>query len=150
MSTQSGNNSRLNEDFAEMFPANLSLSEILNDNNVVNEILVDTDEVSGSQPLSYNRELLSSSEITPIYVKSKNRNNFAALLVERLFDVQTRLKSNVAGRGKERLDPEIMQYIKAKVFEFYECNASEVKDQWKKCITSIDDKSRGLRRKTHV
>ena len=70
-----------------------------------------------------------------------------ALLVERLFDAPTRLKSNVTGRGKERLDPQIMQYIKAKAFAFYECNPSEIKGEWKKCIKSIDDKSRGLKRK---
>ena len=92
-------------------------------------------------------ELLSSAEITPIYVKSCNRRNFAALLVERLFDVETRLKSNVSGRGKERLDPEVMKYIKAKVFEFYECCPSETKVEWRKCITSIDEKSRALKKR---
>ena len=50
-------------------------------------------------------ELLSPAEITPIYVKSRNRQNFSALLVEKLFDVPTRLRSNVSGRGKEKLDP---------------------------------------------
>ena len=125
---QSGNNSisaRVNEDFAEMFSstlsdsnADLSLSAMLNDSSFVSEIFVNTNEVADSQPLSYIRELLSSSEITPIYVKSKNRNNFAALLVECLFDVPTRPKSNVTGRWKERLDPEIMQYIKAKILNF--------------------------------
>ena len=151
---QSGNNSisaRVNEDFAASTlsdsSADLSLSAMLNDSSFVSEIFVNTNEVAGNQPLSYIRELLSSSEITPIYVKSKNRNNFAALLVECLFDVPTRPKSNVTGRGKERLDPEIMQYIKAKDFEFYECLASEVKEEWKKCIKSIDDKSRALKSK---
>ena len=77
---------------------------------------------------------------------------FAALLVEWLFDVQTRLKSNVAGCGKERLDPEVMGYgyIKAKVFQFYECNVSEIKDEWKKCIKSMDNKSRALKKKKTV
>ena len=111
--------------------ADFSLSAMLKDSSFVSEIFVNTNEVAGSQPLSYTRELLSSSEITPIYVKSKNRNNFAALLVESLFDVPTRPKSNVTGRGKEHLDPEIMQYIKAKDFEFYKCLASEVKEKWK-------------------
>ena len=86
---QSGYNSisaRVNEDFAEMFSsmlsdssADLSLSAMLNDSSFVSEIFINTSEVADSQPLSYTRELLSSSEITPIYVKSKNRNNFAAL-----------------------------------------------------------------------
>lgn len=49
------------------------------------------------------------------------------------------MQSNVAGRGKEQLDPEIMQYIKAKVFEYYECNSSEIKEEWAKCIVAIDE-----------
>lgn len=139
---------RSNDDF-DIFSSTLNdsgvglqLAAMSNDNSICN-----TNEVDDSQPSLYSRELLSSAEITPIYVKSRNRNNFAALLVERLFDVPTRLKSNVAGRGKERLDPEIMQYIKSKVFGFYECNGSEVEDEWKKCVKSIDDKSRALKRK---
>ena len=56
------------------------------------------------------------------------------------------MRSNVAGRGKEQLDPEIMQYIKAKVFEYYECNSSEIKEEWAKCIVAIDEKSRALKR----
>ena len=95
-------------------------------------------------------ELLSSAEITPIYVKARNRYNFAALLVEKLFDVPTRLRSNVAGRGKERLDPNIMKYVKAKVFEFYECPQSNIEDEWKKCIKSIDDKSRALKKRKEL
>ena len=71
---------------------------------------VSTNKVNGSdnEDFHYKWELLSSAEITLIYVKSRNRNNFAALLVQRLFDIQTRLKSNVAGCGKERLDHEVM------------------------------------------
>ena len=128
----------------------LIIPAIPTDNGMVP--LVSTNKANGSdnEDFHYKWELLSSAEITPIYVKSRNRNNFAALLVERLFDVQTRLKSNVAGRGKERLDPEVMGYIKAKVFQFYECNVSEIKDEWKKCIKSIDDKSRALKKKKTV
>ena len=96
----------------------------------------------------YSRELLSSAEITPIYTKSKNRHNFAALLVKHLFDVHTRMRSNVSGCGKEKLDPDIMVYIKAKVFEHYECNPSEVKKEWARCVTAIDEKSRALRKLT--
>lgn len=95
----------------------------------------------------YSKEFLSSSELTPIYVKSRNRRNFAALLVVRLFDIPTRMRSNVAGRGKEKLDPEIMKFVKAKTFEYYECSASEVKEEWNKCIVSIDEKSRALKKR---
>ena len=52
----------------------------------------------------------------------------------------------MSGRGKEKLDPDIMAYIKAKVFEYYECNPSEIKNIWANCITAIDDKSRALKR----
>ena len=82
---QSGNSStsaRVNEDFAEMFSstlsdssADLSLSAMLNDSSFVSDIFVNTNEEADSQPLSYTRELLSSSEITPIYVKSKKESS---------------------------------------------------------------------------
>lgn len=39
-----------------------------------------------------------------------------------------------------------MAYIKAKVFEYYECNPSENKKEWAKCVTAIDDKFRALKR----
>lgn len=66
--------------------------------------------------------------------------------MQRLFDVSTRMRSNVAGRGKEKLDPEIMEYVKAKTFEYYECHPSEVKEEWNKCIVSIDEKSRAVKK----
>ena len=56
-------------------------------------------------------ELIPQSDLVPLYTKSKNRGNFAALMVVRLFDKETRLKSNVRGRGKEKLDPDIMKYV---------------------------------------
>ena len=105
----------------------------------------DSPSVNDETP-TYKSELLSLAEITPIFTKSRNRSNFAALLVKRLFDVPTRMRSNVSGRGKEKLDLEIIAYIKANAFEYYECNASEVKNQWAKCVTGIDDKSRALKR----
>ena len=52
----------------------------------------------------------------------------------------------LAEEKKNYIDPEIIAYIKAKAFEYYECNASEVKNQWAKCVTAIDDKSRALKR----
>lgn len=98
------------------------------------------------KPLSYTKGLLPSSQLTSIFLKSKTRRNFAALLVKRLFDVETRLKSNVSGRGKEQLDPEIIKYVKAKAFEFYECPQSDIKEEWAKCVVSIDEKSRALKK----
>ena len=70
---------------------------------------------------------MPSADITPIYAISCSRHNFAALLIKHLFNVPTRIKSNVAGYGKEKLDPEIIKYAKGKVFKYYECNPVEVK-----------------------
>ena len=151
MSSLSDNSEELNEILTSTLSdngADFSFSAMPSDNNFESEVPVNFElPGSGSQTLLYTKEMLSVSEITLIYIKSKNRSNFAALLVERLFDAPTRLKSNVTGRGKERLDPQIMQYVKAKGFAFYECNPSEINGEWKKCIKSIDDKSRGLKRK---
>ena len=104
--------------------ANINKAE--KDSTII-DLSTSTVEVKTS-PLSYSKELVTPADITPIYVKSQSRTNFAALLVKNLFDVQTTMQSNVAGCGKEQLDPEIMQYIKAKVFEYYECNSSEIKE----------------------
>ena len=62
-------------------------------------------EIANSQ--TYQKELLSSAEITPIYTKSCSRHNLAALLEKRLIDILTRMRSNVVGRGKEKLDPRL-------------------------------------------
>jgi len=112
-------------------------------NNVQDQSLLSVDSATTEQS---SKELLSLAEITPIFTKSRNRHNFAALLVKHLFDVPTRMRSNVAGRGKEKLDPEIIKYIKTKVFEYYECNPSEIKKEWARCVTAIDEKSRALRK----
>ena len=42
---------------------------------------------------------------TNTFTKGKNTGHFAALLVEKLIDEETRMKSNVRGRRKEKLDP---------------------------------------------
>ena len=73
-------------------------------NNVQDHSLLSVDSATTEQS---SKELLSLAEIAPIFTKSHNRHNFAALLVKHLFDVPTRMRSNVAGHGKEKLDPEI-------------------------------------------
>lgn len=128
-------------------PADISMSPNTSGDNQDKDadLSISSTEVQ-TTPFVYSKELLSSSEITPIYVKSRNRRNFAALLVQKLFDIPTRMRSNVAGRGKEKLDPEIIKYVKAKCFDFYECHPSEVKEEWSKCVISIDEKSRALKK----
>ena len=43
-------------------------------------------------------------KICCLFMKSRNRGNLAALLNAELFDKEIRKKSNVRGRGKEKLD----------------------------------------------
>lgn len=80
-----------------------------------------------------------------LFRRSKNRWNLAALLSANLFDEETRLKSNVRGRGKEKLDPDIIQYIKTKCFTYHPSDGNPTAE-WEKCIKSIDMKSRGIKK----
>ena len=47
-------------------------------------------------------ELIPHSEMVRFFTKGKNRPHFAAFLVAHLFDEETRLKSNVRGKGKDK------------------------------------------------
>ena len=54
-------------------------------------------------------ELISPEDMVDHFTKAKNRHHFAAILVAVLIDENTRMKSNVHGRGKEKLDPTIIE-----------------------------------------
>ena len=56
-------------------------------------------------------ELISHSDLVPFFTKGRNRAHFAAILVGELFDEETRVKSNVQGKGKEKLDPTVIEYV---------------------------------------
>lgn len=75
------------------------------------------------------QELVSQERLTELFVKSCFRRNLAVRMARDLFDEETRLKSNVNGRGKERLDPEIIKYIKQNASIIISC---QVKKQKKK------------------
>ena len=93
-------------------------------------------------------DLLSISEVTQFYVKSCSRGNMAAKLVKNLFDEPTRMTSNVNGRDKKRLDPEIMAFVKWKCFEFFPSTSSnKVEEDWSKCVLAIDESCRRLNNK---
>ena len=51
--------------------------------------------------------------------------NFATRFSVRLFDEEMQLTHNVAGRGKPKLDPKIISFIKCKCFEIFPCSVSE-------------------------
>ena len=69
---------------------------------------VDISQVGAEVNVSSN-ELMSHTDIVKYFTKGKTRHHFAALLVAELIDEEMRLKSNVRGRGKEKLDPTIIE-----------------------------------------
>ena len=92
--------------------------------------------------------LIPDAELMQIAMKSCSHMNFAAKLSVRLFDEETRLTHNVAGRGKPKLDPNIISYIKKESFDTFPCNATEnFTSEWSSCITAIDERSRRLKNK---
>ena len=102
---------------------------------------------TGSPMTSHVQESwLSTIELTCIYKASCSRRNFAANLARRMFDEETRKISNVSGkRGKSRLNPIVMEYIKSTVFQFYPISSLiDVPKEWSLCVTAIDETSRRL------
>ena len=80
-------------------------------------------------------------------MKHKTRS-LAAALVNELVDPQTRIRSNVRGRGKDKLDAKIIEFVKRKCFEMFPSDKdSDMKKDWEDWIVSIDDKGRELKRK---
>ena len=81
-------------------------------------------------------------------MKHKSRRSLAAALVNELVDPQTRMRSNVRGRGKDKLDTKIIEFVKRKCFEMFPSDKdTDMKKDWEDCIVSIDDKGRELKRK---
>lgn len=113
-------------------------------------VLLATEEVEvGNMSIEEDdSDLLPSSLLTPIYVKSCSRRNFAVRIIRHVIDKETRKCSNVSGRGKEKLDPQVVKYAKDKCFEYFPCATSAVKDEWSKCVISIDESCRRLNKPT--
>ena len=77
-----------------------------------------------------NDALMSSSELTKWFTKSCSRRNFASNLVRQLFSKEVRKSSNVAGRGKQMLDPVKISYVKSQCFEYFPlCGGEKVDDE---------------------
>ena len=49
------------------------------------------------------------------------------------------MKSNVRGRRKEKLDPNIIDYVKEKCFYYFPTEVDD-EEEWAKCIKNIDKK----------
>ena len=89
---------------------------------------------------------IPEAEIRKIKDGSCSRKNFAKKLAEALFDEETRASSNVSGRGKRKLNPIIIKYVRSICFQFYPHHGDEVAD-WKECIRAINEGNRRLLRK---
>ena len=95
-----------------------------------------------------NANFIPDADIMQIVMKSCSRMNFAARMSVRLFDEETRLTHNVSGRGKPKLDPKRISFIKAKCFEMFPCHVTEnIAAEWGNCVTAIDERSRRLKNK---
>ena len=96
----------------------------------------------------WDEELIHPSILCSLMMKYKSQGSLAAAMVNELFDVETRLKSNVRGRGKDQLNPKEMEHVKKKCFDLFpSARESDTKQDWDDCIVSIDDKGRELKQK---
>ena len=92
-------------------------------------------------------DLLTSGEISQLFLKSCSRKNFATLLVKRLFPEEVRKVSNVSGKDKQQLDPSIIEYVKDTTFVHWPLAQSEKTDkEWGECKIAIDEANRRLNR----
>ena len=120
-------------------------SQVINKTKVV--VTTTPTVPSCSSPTEKDAELLTSGEITQIFIKSCSRKNFASLLVRRLFPEEIRKISNMTGKDKLQLDPEIINYVKTVTFQHWPLAQSEKFDrEWRECKEAIDEANRRLNR----
>jgi len=93
-----------------------------------------------------DRGILRAELVRRLRKKSCSRRNFAAKLVEVLFDKDIRKTSNVAGKwGKRKLNPILIQYIKSLSFQHFPLEEGETQNtEWARCVVAIDEKNRRL------
>ena len=138
----------LNPNFKDILETNLQQEDVPVEGNGVEITNASVEIANASIESGGEPGLLTSADVVPIYVKSCSRRNFAVLLIRRLIDKEVRRRSNVTGKGKERLDPDVVQYVKMKCFEYYPCQATDIKKEWSLCIISIDESCRRLNKGT--
>ena len=80
----------------------------------------------------------------PCFCYKNAVRNFATRIIRYLVDIDTRKRSNVHGKGKEQLDPQVVKYAKIKCFVYFPCPASAMKEEWSMCVIAIDESCRRL------
>ena len=58
-------------------------------------------QVVGEEVQIDSEDLVPLSNVVDMFTKAKSRSRFASYLVEKLFDEETRVKSNVRSKRKE-------------------------------------------------
>lgn len=143
-----GNN---NDDVAVI--DNSSLLTTPTGRNTSTHVAVNFVEVTQERSLLPHRNLnshfLAGNLISELHKQSCSRRNFSTRLVRKLFDENTRRHSNVNGkRGKSKLNPVIMDYVKSLTFQYYPLEAHESEQQeWAGCTVAIDSSCRGLNKR---
>lgn len=74
--------------------------------------------------------MMLQNDFVNAFTKRRYQSHFAAILMEKLFDEDTRVRSIVCGKGKEKLDPTIIRFfiyitfyvlkwVKQKTFQYH-------------------------------
>jgi len=87
-------------------------------------------------------------------MKYKTRRSLAAAMVDELVDTNTRIISNVNGRGRDKetgteklkLDPNIIAYVRRKVFEAHPSDKLSIWKRTGTTVIKIDDQGREIKR----
>jgi len=90
-------------------PITPPVSQVINKTKVV--VTTTPTEPSCSFPAENDADLLTTGEITQIFLRSCSRKNFATLMVRRLIPEDIRKISNMSGKDKLQLDPEIIEKL---------------------------------------
>lgn len=88
---------------------------------------------------------LTSIEINKMKIEACSRRNFAAKLAKHAFTEEERRKCNCRGkRGKDRLDPNRLNVIRALTYHYYPLKQGYDEDEnWlNECVKAIDEVNR--------
>ena len=93
--------------------------------------------------------ILPLTKLMEIKRGSCSRKNFASKLNAELFDIETRKKSNIAGKkNKLKLNPVLVDYIRSAVFQYWPLEGNErFETEWRACHIAIEEKNRQLNNK---
>jgi len=71
----------------------------------------------------------------------------AVHLTRCLIPENIRIISNVSGKNKRKLDPNVMEYVREVVFQYFPSQQADNKKDWGECTIAIDESCRRLKNK---